>query len=131
MKVGLGYTRLLVNNWEACFLFYKDIMEFDIAVADEEGKYAEFKAANMRLAISQRQEMAHLIYNTNKPPHAECQDSVALIFTVNDVEEEYQRLKHKGVTFTVAPMNNPYFGIKTAYLRDPDDTLIGLYEFLL
>jgi hypothetical protein len=28
-------------------------------------------------------------------------------------------------------MNNPYFGIKTAYLRDPDGTLIGLYEFLV
>jgi predicted enzyme related to lactoylglutathione lyase len=131
MKVGKSYTRLLVKDWKACFLFYKDVIEFDIAVENEEDGYAEFKAGDMRLSLFRRQEMAQLIHNSEKPAHAECQDTVALIFTVHDLEEEYQRLRHKGVQFTAAPMNNPYFGIKTAYLRDPDGTLIGLYEFLV
>ncbi|NMG20591.1 VOC family protein [Brasilonema bromeliae] len=131
MKVSKSYTRLLVKDWKACFLFYKDVIEFDIAVEDQEAGYAEFKAGDMRLAVSHRQEMAQLIHNAEKPAHAECQDTVVLIFTVHDLEEEYQRLRHKGVEFTAAPMNNPYYGIKTAYLRDPDGTLIGLYEFLV
>ncbi|WP_017314898.1 VOC family protein [Mastigocladopsis repens] len=131
MKVDRAYTRLLVNDLKACFLFYKDVMEFDVTVADEEGGYMEFKAGDLRLAISHRQEMAQMIHNGEKPPHAECQDTAALIFTVHDLDEEYQQLRHKGVQFTAAPMNNPYYGIKTAYLRDPDGTLIGLYEFLV
>jgi predicted enzyme related to lactoylglutathione lyase len=131
MKVGRAYTRLLVNDWKACLLFYKDILEFDIVTEDEEGGYAEFKAGDMRLSIFRRQEMAQLIHTTDKPSEAECQDTVALIFTVNNLEEEYQRLKHKGVQFVASPINNPSYGIKTAYLRDPDGTLIGLYQFLV
>lgn len=131
MKVDLAYTRLLVNDWKACFKFYKDVLEFDVTVEDEEGGYAEFKAGDMRLSLSQRLEMAQLIHNSDKPPLGECQDTVALIFTVHDLEEEYQRLRHKGVEFTAAPMINPYYGIKTAYLRDPDRNLIGLYQPLM
>ncbi|MCP6758151.1 MAG: VOC family protein [Fischerella sp. CENA71] len=130
MKVGAGYTRLLVNDWKACFLFYKDLLEFEVVVGNETDEYAEFKAGDMRLSLSRRQEIAQLIHNADKPPFAECQDTVVLIFTVHDLEEEYQQLRHKGVQFTAPPMNNPYYGIKTAYLRDPDRTLIGLYEFL-
>ncbi|MFQ4144225.1 VOC family protein [Chlorogloeopsis sp. ULAP02] len=131
MKTGLAYTRLLVKDWKASFLFYKDVMGFDVAVEDEEDGYAEFKAGDMKLSIFRRQEMAQLIHNADKPPHAECQDNVALIFTVHNVEEEYQQLRYKGVKFIAPPMNNPYFGIKTAYLRDPDGTLIGLYQLLV
>jgi predicted enzyme related to lactoylglutathione lyase len=131
MKVEKAYTRLLVKDWKACYLFYKDVMEFDVVVEDEAAGFVEFKAGEMRLSISGRQEMAQMIHNAEKPPSAECQDTVALIFTVHDLEEEYQRLRHKGVEFTATPMNNPYYGIKTAYLRDPDGTLIGLYEFLV
>ncbi|BAZ67858.1 MAG: VOC family protein [Pelatocladus maniniholoensis HA4357-MV3] len=130
MKVGAAYTRLLVNEWKACFLFYKDLLEFEVAVENETDEYAEFKAGDMRLSLSQRQEMAQLIHNADKPLQAECQDTVVLIFTVHDLEEEYKQLRHKGVEFTAPPMNNPYYGIKTAYLRDPDENLIGLYEFL-
>ncbi|GAB1543931.1 VOC family protein [Scytonema sp. NUACC21] len=131
MKVALAYTRLLVKDWKACFLFYKDVMGFDVAVADEEGGYGEFKAGDMRLSIFRRQEMAQMIHNADKPAHAECQDTVALIFTVQDLEEEYQRLRHKGVPFAAAPISNPCYGMKTAYLRDPDGTLIGLYQYLM
>ncbi|KYC38459.1 bleomycin resistance protein [Scytonema hofmannii PCC 7110] len=131
MKVGTAYTRLLVKDWKACFLFYKEVIEFDVAVVDEEAGYAEFKAGEMRLTLFRRQEMAQMIHNADQPAHAECQDTVALIFVVQDLEEEYQRLRHKGVHFTAAPMNNPYYNLKTAYLRDPDGTLIGLYQYLV
>ena len=98
--------------------------------AEQEG-YAEFKAGDMRLSLFRRQEMAEIINNANKPSHAECQDNVALIFTVSDLDDAYQQIRHKGVKFETEPMNNPYYGIKTAYLRDPDGTLIGLFQFLV
>lgn len=126
-----AYTRVLVNDFTSCFLFYKDVMEFDVTVDDREAGYAEFKAGDMRLSLFKRQEMAQIVGNTHKPSHTECQDRIALIFTVTDLEEVYQKIRHKGVKFAVEPMNNPYYGIKTAYLRDPDGTLLGLFEMLL
>ncbi|MDF5715929.1 MAG: VOC family protein [Rhizonema sp. NSF051] len=131
MKVATALTRLLIADFEACFLFYRDVMEFEVKIYDLEAGYAEFKIGDIRLSLSKRQEMAEMIHNSHKPHNAECQDRVALIFTVHDVEEEYEKLIHKGVHFTAAPMSNPYYGLKTAYLRDPDGTLIGLFQQLM
>ena len=131
MKVGTVFTRLLIDDLEACFLFYRDVMEFEVKMYDLEAGYAEFKVEDMKLSLFRRKEMADMIHNSHKPLHAECQDRVALIFTVHNVEEEYEKLIHKGVHFTTAPMSNPYYGLKTAYLRDPDGTLIGLFQQLI
>lgn len=128
--IGSAYTRLLVKDLKACFDFYKDVMEFDVTVEDEKSGYAEFKAGDMRLSLFRRQEMAQMIGNADKPENADCQDKVALVFTVHDVDQAYHKLSHKGVNFTTEPMSNPYYGIKTAYLRDPDGNLIGLYQSL-
>ena len=131
MKVSSAYTRLLVNDFKACFLFYKDVMEFDVTVDDDQSGYAEFKVGDMKLSLFRRQEMAQIIRNADKPSHAECQDDVSLIFVVPNLDEVCHRIRHKGIEFTVEPMNNPYYGIKTAYLRDPDGTLIGLFQPLV
>lgn len=131
MKVSSAYTRLLVSDLKATFEFYRDVMEFEVKVENLEDGYVEFQVGDMKLSLFRRQEMAQMIANIDKPPHAECQDNVALIFTVHDVEQEYEKLIHQGVKFTTAPMNNPYYGIKTAYLRDPDGSLIGLFELLV
>ena len=90
--------------------------------------YAEFAAGDMRVALFRRQEMAEMIGSENKLTHTECQDKIVLIFTVADLESECQQLKHKGVKFTKEPLSNPYYNLKTAYFRDPDDNLIGLFE---
>ncbi|MCJ8279444.1 MAG: VOC family protein [Rivularia sp. ALOHA_DT_140] len=130
MKVYKSFTRLLVNDWKACVSFYKDIMEFESFHEDERGGYAEFHVADMRLSIFRRSEMARMVHNLEKPPTAECQDTVVLIFTVNDLEEECIILIKIGIKLSTEPMNNPMYGIKTAFLRDPDENLIGLYQML-
>ncbi len=128
MKVISSNTRLLVSDLEACFLFYQDVMEFQVTIEGIEEGYAEFIAGDMKLALFRRQEMAQMIGNTQMPFDAECQDKVVLIFTVPDLEAAHHQLRHKGVKFTTEPLNNPYYGIKTAYLRDPDGNLIGLFQ---
>jgi len=94
-------------------------------VDDENGGYAEFKVGDMRLGLFSRQEMAEMIDNTHKPSRAESQDNVALIFTVPDLDETYQQLRHKGVKFTTEPLTKPYYGIKTVYFRDPNAIIPG------
>lgn len=128
MKVRASYTRLLVSDLEACFNFYRDVMEFKVNIEALRDGYAEFAAGDMTLALFRRQEMAEIIGNENKPTHAECQDKFVLIFTVANLEEECQKLKHKGVKFAKEPLSNPSYNLKTAYLRDPDENLIGLFQ---
>ena len=128
MKIRAAYTRILVSDLETCFNFYRDVMEFKVNMEALRDGYAEFAAGDMRLALFRRQEMAEMIGNENKPTHAECQDKLVLVFTVADLEEECKQLKHKGVKFTKEPLSNPSYSLKTAYLRDPDENLIGLFQ---
>lgn len=128
MKILTSYTRLLVSDLEACFVFYRDVMEFQVTMEDINGGYVEFMAGDMKLALFKRQEMAQIIGNDSKPFDAECQDKVLLIFAIPDVEEVYQQLRHRGIEFTTQPLSNPSYGLKTAYLRDPDGNLIGLFQ---
>jgi catechol 2,3-dioxygenase-like lactoylglutathione lyase family enzyme len=128
MQVRNSYTRLLVTDVKACFAFYRDIMEFKVIVDASQEGYAEFAAGDMKLAISQRQEIAEMIGGDRLPLHAECQDRVVLVFVVPDVEIVCHELKHKGVKFIREPMGNPSYDLKTAYLRDPDGNLIGIYQ---
>ena len=130
MNVHSAYTRLLVSDFKACFVFYRDVLGFEVTVDDEQAGYVEFKAGDMRLSLFNRQEMAEIVGNTHKPDSAECQDKVALIFTLPNLDEVHQQLRHKGVKFTTEPMSKPYYGIKTVYFRDPDGTLIGLFQAL-
>lgn len=131
MKVRSSYTRLLVSDIEASFLFYRDVMEFNVIVEDLKEGYAEFAVADMKLALFRRQEMAEMIGNAHKPASVESQDKVVLTFIVVDLDEAYQQLRHKGIKFTTEPLSNPYYGIKTAYFRDPDGTLIGLFQTMV
>ena len=128
MKVRASYTRLLVSDLEACFNFYRDMMEFKVNMEALRDGYAEFAAGDMRVALFRRQEMAEMIGSENKLTHTECQDKIVLIFTVADLESECQQLKHKGVKFTKEPLSNLYYNLKTAYMRDPDDNIIGIFQ---
>lgn len=115
MKFKTGFPRLLVSNFEACFLFYRDVLELDVTRSDEEGGEADFKTGNLAFGLFRRQEMAEIIGTIEKPSDAECQDRVALIFEVQDLDALYQELRHKGVTFLTEPMSKPYWKITTAY----------------
>ncbi len=41
------------------------------------------------------------------------------------------KLKQKGIKLTAEAINNPMYGIQTAYHRDPDENLIGLFQMLV
>jgi len=74
--------------------------------------------------------MAAAVGIAAKPAQAECQDRVALIFHVDDVDEVHRWLRDKGVTFINAPTDRPDWGIRAAHFRDPDGNLLEIYTDL-
>ena len=79
------------------------------------------------LAIFDRQRMAEALETTHKPKDVDCQDRVALIFEVKDVDATYNHLKKQGLKFVTKPTDRPAWGLRTSHLRDPDGNLIELY----
>jgi len=130
MNIQSTHPRLLVSDFRACFLFYRDVLELPVTWGEENGDYASYRVGDAELALFQRQLMAAAVGTAAKPAQAECQDRVTLIFHVDNVDEVYWRLKDKGVTFINPPMDRPDWGIRAAHFRDPDGNLLEIYTDL-
>lgn len=122
----LTHTRLLVDNYKECFLFYRDVMGFEVSWGNEHSNYADFKFNGATLGIFERKQMVEAIgqdYSTD----ARKDDRTVLIFKVDSVEETYQKLKNS-VSFISKPTEQEDWGIKVAHFRDPSGSLIEIYE---
>ncbi|WP_096199578.1 VOC family protein [Bacillus sp. FJAT-45350] len=122
----LTHTRLLVDNYKKCFLFYRDVLGFELSWGNENSNYADFKFNGCTLGIFERKQMVEAIgaeYSTK----IDKGDKTALIFKVNSVEDKYQELKGK-VNFITKPTEQKEWGIKVAHFRDPAGSLIEIYE---
>ena len=70
--------------------------------------------------------MAELIGTTDLPAQVPCQDRVALIVEVEDVDATFAQLSERGVEGLLKPQDFVDWGFRGAYLRDPDGNLIEL-----
>ncbi|MDQ6598953.1 VOC family protein [Bacillus salipaludis] len=123
----LTHTRLLVDNYKDCFLFYRDVLGFQVSWGDENSRYADFKFnSGATLGLFERKLMAEAV-GVEYSAVIERVDRTALIFQVSSVEEKYQELKDR-VEFITKPTEQKGWGIKVAHFRDPDGSLIEIYE---
>lgn len=122
----MSHTRLLVSNFKECFLFYRDCLGFPVLWGNQDGAYADFDAGGHKLALFLRSPMAEAIGAEEPQPRSKDQDSVCLVFAVEDVDLAYQMLVAKHVV----PLNQPHdrrdWGIRCFHLRDPDGNLIEI-----
>jgi lactoylglutathione lyase len=125
VKPKLTFVRLLVDDYRACFRFYRDVMGFPVTFGDEEGAYADFDAgADLSLALFVRQ------YQTDHvgAPAAASGDKVAIIFEVEDVDAAIEELRGRGAPVSAEPADRADWGSRVGYVRDPDGTLIELNQ---
>ena len=128
MNYKYAYTRLLVSNFKACFLFYRDEMGFQATYGTENDTYADFNTGGVSIALFDRLEMSKAVGTSHLPVDANTQDRVCLIFAVEDVDAACQQLKTQGIRLTVGPSDHPDWGIRSAYVRDPDGNLIEINQ---
>ena len=119
----LTYVRLLVDDFGSCFRFYRDVMGFRATFGDEESGYADFDAgADVSLALFVRHEQTDQV----GAPAEASGDKVALIFQVDDVDAAIEELRGRGARVSAEPADRSDWGIRVAYVRDPDGNLIEL-----
>jgi lactoylglutathione lyase len=128
MSYKYAYTRLLVSKFKACFLFYRDVMGFQVTYGTENDTYADFNTGAVSIALFDRLEMSSAVRTSDLPSDAKVQDKVCLIFAVEDVDGACQHLKKLGIPLIVGPNDHPTWGIRTAHLRDPEGNLIEINQ---
>lgn len=128
MEYKYEYTRLLVSNFKACFLFYRDVMMFQVTFGKEEDVYADFNTGSTTIALFSKQAMSQALRTAHLPAETNAQDKVCLIFSVDDVDISSQQLRDRGIPLLTEPADHPDWGIRTAHFRDPDGNLIEIFQ---
>ncbi|MDE3723017.1 MULTISPECIES: VOC family protein [Nocardiopsis] len=127
-----SYIRLLVDDYEACFRFYADVLELPVLRGDEKSRYAEFDVeSGTRLALNQREVMAEALETDTADPELPHQDRMAVVFEVDDVDATAARLVADGAPQVMAPRDWTAWGIRAAHFRDPDGYLLEISRPLL
>lgn len=121
-------VRLLVKDYEKCFKFYNEKLGLE-AAWNIEGCYGSFKVSDgiEGLAIFVSDFMAPSVGNVEKSQPTDCREKMMISFEVENVDETYNALLAKGVTFINQPTDMKDWGMRVVHLRDPEENLIELF----
>lgn len=128
MEFKFTHTRLLVNHFKDCFVFYRDIMGFKPTYGSPEDIYGDFDTGLTNLALFDRQLMSEAIGTARLPLQSDGQDKACLVFLVDNVDAACEHLKALGVDLVAEPIDHKDWGVRTAHLRDPDGNLIEVNQ---
>ena len=126
----LVQIRLLVHDFSACFRFYRDVLGLQPQTNDERGAYEKFSFPDGRAAIA-LQSRAHFAASfsglrTSSSSH----DAALIALKVEDVDAYCDALSSRGALILEAPTTQ-WGRLRVAYLRDPEQNLIELQQWLI
>jgi lactoylglutathione lyase len=118
---SVGYVILYVGNLEASIAFYRDLIGLPFKF--QESGYAEFATKGSKLGLYERSRLPELIgrETTGGGPAGE------ILFLVEDVDAEAERLRRAGVEILSGPLDRPW-GHRTIHLQEPDGFVIELAQ---
>lgn len=128
MPPKYDFTRLLVDDFPACYRFYRDVMGFEPGWGSENDTYADFEVGPVKISLFDKAEMSAALGTSAKPAVTEVQDAVCLIFSVDSVDGFCDHLQNHDVALATEPEDHPDWGIRTAHFRDPDGHLIEINQ---
>lgn len=130
MELQYVYTRLNVENFQACKAFYRDILGLAIALEDDMDEYVEFATGAVRITLFNRAKVSDFIPRSEPKSYDPTSARVVLAFQVKDLEAAVSELRKRSVEIINAPTNYPDRGFMSACFRDPDGNLIGLEQIV-
>ena len=116
----VGYVILLVADLERSVGFYRDVIGLPFRLRGD--GYAEFATQGARFGLYDRDRLGELTgQGTGRPgePGGE------VVFLVEDVDAEAERLRAAGATILKGPVDRPW-GHRTLHVEDPDGFVVEL-----
>jgi predicted enzyme related to lactoylglutathione lyase len=142
MNLKYIYTRLHVQNYLDCKLFYQNILGLKVSLANDDEEYVEFDAGETKITLLNRSRLKDYI-DSILVPRGSANESVTydrhdakiiLTFAVPDLEDAISQLKAKGVEIFSSPWqfsdDGLMGGVLSAGIRDPDGNIIELEQIL-
>ena len=116
-----GYTIIYVRDVPASLGFYERAFGLERRLLHESGQYAELETGSTALAFAAHDLAADSVRELAKADPA----GFEVCLVDEDVEGTYKRAVKAGAEGVSEPEEKPW-GQRTAYVRDPDGTLIEI-----
>jgi lactoylglutathione lyase len=116
----LGYVILFVEDLERSVAFYRDVVGVPFKL--EGDGYVEFATQGARFGLYDRNRLGELTGQRTDPPD---HPGGEVVFLVEDVDAEAERLREAGVTILRGPLDRAW-GHRTLHLLDPDGFVVEL-----
>ena len=127
-------TRLNVENYTDCKLFYQNVLGFNVSSADDAEEYAELDAGATKITILNRTRLKEYIDSIESATYDRRDAKMILTFAVPDLDDAIVQLKAKGVEIFSSPWqfsdDGLMGGVLSAGIRDPDGNIIELQQIL-
>jgi predicted enzyme related to lactoylglutathione lyase len=127
-------TRLNVENYAECKLFYQHVLGFKVSLADDAEEYAELDAGTTKITLLNRSRLKDYIDSIESATYDRHDAKVILTFAVPDLDDAIAQLKAKGVAIFSSPWqfsdDGLAGGMLSACIHDPDGNIIELEQML-
>jgi lactoylglutathione lyase len=127
-------TRLNVENYIDCKLFYQNVLGFKVSLADDAEEYAELDAGATKITILNRSRLKEFIDSMESATYDRHDVKIILTFAVPDLDDAIAQLKAKGVEIFSSPWqfldDGLAGGVLSACIHDPDGNTIELEQVL-
>jgi lactoylglutathione lyase len=118
----VGYVILFVGDLERSVVFYRDVLGVPFKLRGD--GYVEFATRGARFGLYDRNRLEEL---TGQGAEAPGRPGGEVVFLVEDVDAEAERLQAAGVSILRGPVDRAW-GHRTLHLADPDGFVVELAE---
>jgi lactoylglutathione lyase len=118
----VGYVILFVGDLERSVAFYRDVIGLPFRLQGD--GYVEFATQGTRFGLYDRNRLDELTGQDSTTP---LRPGGEVVFLVEDVDAEAERLRGAGATILKGPLDRAW-GHRTVHVEDPDGFVVELAE---